>query len=912
MKNIYRYGIVFFSLVLSAISPVLSQAKPFARIYPDTLNCNSARLKLVNYWQPARKSVGLALSGGGARGIAQIGILKALEEKHIPIDAIAGTSIGSIVGGLYSSGYSAKEIEKISQNLNWDVLTSLNNSAPRKQLFLGQKWVRDRATVSLRFDGLNLMIPKSLSSAQDLATTLDLLALNAPYHPIQSFESLRTNYRAVAADLVSGKRVLIQKGSVSEAMRASSTVPLLFMPVKINDHELVDGGLVSNLPVDALDSLNVDIKVALNTMGTLYHSHQDLNLPWKTADQVIGILMIKQNSLQLSHADMVITPELGAHESANFSNLDTLLSLGYQKGLALADSLNSLIFDHTFDPRFQTGAFRTLLQSSESLPDSLEQIFLTLIRNTTNIKDGLHQLLKTDLLREAYADVDSLDQTITYHIKPLPRIRYIRWQGATMGLSEKLNASFHTLLKTSYTNSQATSCLEDAIKVFRKNGYPLIQYEAITVRKDTLVLTLSSGKLSEISIERSRKSTKPAIIERELFLDTTSILKPKHVQQSLQALYNMNIFDRINMWPSYSRNDSLNTLSSRMIVNINERFSEILRFGFRFDDTYNSQFMLDFRNENFLGRAIEFGGWMSVGSKLFTSQIEFRIHRLWDTYLTAFSKLYFQKRQIYVSTIRFSTRDESSYRKSIGDYGQQFYGFSSAIGGHVFKDGQATLEFLIQNAQVYPEEFKIARESNTFKTIRSRFTVDNRDEPFEAESGTALDIYYDFTPKFLGNEFSFSRLIFSFQENVPVSSFFRYRVNLNLGIADNLTPLSHQFSMGGVGQAYSIPFYGFQMDDFRGRQIINFGLDLNFDSPLQLVFPTSLSIHYNLGNMWNELSSVTLENMYHGLGIELSLKTPLGPARMVLSKAFIFEQDQEENILKFGPTVFNFVLGYEF
>ncbi|MCG8345743.1 MAG: patatin-like phospholipase family protein, partial [Chlorobiales bacterium] len=168
--------------------------------------------------RPARKTVGLALSGGGANGMAQVGVLKALEEENIPVDAIAGTSIGAVVGGLYSAGYKAEELEKIALEVPWEKLLSLNNDAPRANTFLEQQKIRDRATIAIRFENFKLVIPKSLSSAQKLTRVLDLLTVNAPYHPAGSFSTLPVSFRAVTTDLVSGKRVTLLDGSLSEAM----------------------------------------------------------------------------------------------------------------------------------------------------------------------------------------------------------------------------------------------------------------------------------------------------------------------------------------------------------------------------------------------------------------------------------------------------------------------------------------------------------------------------------------------------------------------------------------------------------------------------------------------------------------------------------------------------------------------
>ncbi|NTU50738.1 MAG: patatin-like phospholipase family protein, partial [Desulfobulbaceae bacterium] len=271
LRYITRHWVIFaiiFLLAPSAHAGGSGAKRHLIRIDVDSVSRPVNRYKIVPYKRPARKSVGVALSGGGSRGLSQIGVLKALEENKIPIDFIAGTSIGSIVGGLYSAGYNAIDLEKLSKTLPWSEVASFTSTMPRRDLFLEQKRVRDRASVTLQFDGLKLIIPKSLSTAQPLAKTLDLLILNAPYHAMPDFSALPIPFRAIATDLVTGKRVVLKNESLSEAMRASATVPFVFSPLKTGQYELVDGGLVSNLPTDILDEEQFDLKIGVNTMGT--------------------------------------------------------------------------------------------------------------------------------------------------------------------------------------------------------------------------------------------------------------------------------------------------------------------------------------------------------------------------------------------------------------------------------------------------------------------------------------------------------------------------------------------------------------------------------------------------------------------------------------------------------------------
>jgi len=198
--------VLITGMLLLALLPAMLQGVAAVVVYPDTLDLPVKRFSIVPFMKPARKTVGLALSGGGANGIAQIGVLKALEEAEVPIDYIAGTSMGAIIGGLYSSGYTPEELAVIAGALPWESLLAIREESPRARIFLEQQRIRDRATAAIRFNKLRLMVPKSLSSAQSLTETLDALVLNAVYHAWPDFGSLPVGFRAVATDLVSGKR----------------------------------------------------------------------------------------------------------------------------------------------------------------------------------------------------------------------------------------------------------------------------------------------------------------------------------------------------------------------------------------------------------------------------------------------------------------------------------------------------------------------------------------------------------------------------------------------------------------------------------------------------------------------------------------------------------------------------------
>jgi NTE family protein len=205
---------------------------------------------IVEYREVKRPKIGLVLSGGGARGIATIGVIEAFEEAGVPIDFIAGTSMGSIIGGLYAAGYSVEQLKALVDTTDWEALLSFGDDSRRKDLFYDQKLADDKSIVVLRFDGFEPVLPQAFSTGQRLTHYLNILVLQSVYHPTSSFDELRIPFRAVATDLISGKRVVLGRGDLTEALRASVTVPLLFSPVKKDTSLLLDGGLTSNIPVE--------------------------------------------------------------------------------------------------------------------------------------------------------------------------------------------------------------------------------------------------------------------------------------------------------------------------------------------------------------------------------------------------------------------------------------------------------------------------------------------------------------------------------------------------------------------------------------------------------------------------------------------------------------------------------------
>ncbi len=900
--RLFRVTLLAVSLALLCMQAKAQPSSYFFRVDVDTFAKSQKRYALAPYKVPARKTLGLALSGGGARGIAQIGVLKALEDKGVPIDYIVGTSMGAIIGGLYSTGYSPAYLETLVKTLSWDELTALQESTRRQDLFLEQKRVRDRASLTLQFDGLKLVIPKSLSAAQELTETLDKLALSAPYQHKENFDDLPVSFRAIAADLVTGKREILSKGSLSAALRASASVPLLFLPVEIDGKQLVDGGLVSNIAVDVLNEQSPDVSVAVNTLGVLYQQKSDVDLPWKVADQIMGIMMQEQNEKQLRLAQVVIKPNIGNRESGNFKNLSPLILAGYHAGLEIADSLLRLI---EIEPKNDIDICGFEIETVAPVP--LPECVRTTLRNGTKVKATLKAALTHDFFTDAFAEVDTIHKKVRYHFTPVPNFSVIK----VMSKNESNFTRFMTpnLVEKPITNRTGRIVIEHLVQEL-KQIYPLLHVESCKVESDTLFITIDEGRLSEVRYELSRGWTNQSVIEKEVQFNTRSPLLLAQVEQTVNGLYNTGIFNRVSLWTEH-HTDSNATIRTILTIRMNEKFSEQLRIGFRVDDVYAAQLLLDFRNENFLGTATELGGWFTLGDRISSAQVEYHVHRLWNTYFTFFTKAFYQSRELFATDIRFSSPLTHPERNERTEYGQQHYGITAALGKQIYRDGNIFFELTHQNAMLFDNDDVVSNQRLWLTSLKTRFTIDTRDNPFSPSIGSFTEIYFNYYPKFLGNAVTFSKFFFSHQETQPFSKDWRGRWRFSIGFADNLTPFSEQFSLGGIGASFSIPFHGFRFDDFRGRQVIVAGYSIEFPSPIQFVAPTFIALHYNLGNIWTQSSRMTLREFTHGVGTELILKTPLGTARLALAKAFRLGLPTDPSPIKFAPTVYYFVFGYE-
>ena len=318
--------------------------------------CNAVHAQSAAVAELKRPKICLVLSGGGARGAAHVGVLKVLEEMRVPIDCIAGTSMGSIVGAAYASGTPLDEMEATIASMSTRQL--FKELPPREERAVRLK--KDDATLLAPAEvGLGdgqLLLPHGLVSGVQLETVLRGLSKVRGFH---EFDKLPIPFRAVATDLVTGKAVVLSQGDLAGAMRASMSVPAAIDPVRLEDRVLVDGGLTNNLPVDVARAMGADIVIAVN-LGTPLLRRESLGSILGVTSQMVNILTeqnVQASLASLRPTDILVLPQLGDFSAADFDNLPKTVPIGEAAARAVADRLASLALP---EPEYEAWRTRRL------------------------------------------------------------------------------------------------------------------------------------------------------------------------------------------------------------------------------------------------------------------------------------------------------------------------------------------------------------------------------------------------------------------------------------------------------------------------------------------------------------------------------------------------------------------------
>jgi len=421
-----------------------------------------------------KNHIGLTLSGGGARGLAHIGVLQALEELRIPIEFLSGTSMGGVVGGLYASGLSTQALRQaVLKEIDWKKVFS--TVPPREELSLRDKQQLNRFIPILEA-GLSSeqIISSGFIGGQELFLTLHRYTRGIE---LEDFNQLPIPFKCVATDINQAKPVVLEKGNLAMALRATMSVPFAFSPVEIDKHLLVDGGILNNLPVDVVRNMGADLVIAINISSPLGKADQSSSFVTVALQSVDAALV--QNTIQslqsLKSPDVLIEPEIEEFTAADFDKVDILMQRGHDAVMKKAALLSGLslspedyaiyqqqiqakipeeIRKETIKPAFI--AFQGNQRTGEKLLEARVGHLQNKILNINDLESSARQLTRLDDIAQVTYHVtqnEKGEQGVLFNVDEKSwGPHYLRLGiNATTGFDRR--ADFNALLRHSYLNA---------------------------------------------------------------------------------------------------------------------------------------------------------------------------------------------------------------------------------------------------------------------------------------------------------------------------------------------------------------------------------------------------------------------------------------------------------------------------
>ncbi|MFH1010560.1 MAG: patatin-like phospholipase family protein [bacterium] len=797
----------------------------------------------------AQPRVAVALSGGGARGFAHLGVLRAFEEEKLPLNLIVGTSMGAVIGGLYASGYSLDEVEQIARSVDWSDI--FLDRPSRRNLFLAQKETNARHILAVRFRGWAPEVPKSLTTGQKLNDLLFHLLITAPVRPVSSFDDLYVPFRAVATDLVTGQRIIFRQGDLCEALRASISMPLVFAPFRMDSLELVDGGVVENIPVKAARDEGADFVIAVDATTPVV-PEEPAQQPWELADRVTSIMHIEENAALVESADFTLIPALAGCRSADFDQIDSMIRAGYEAAkqampLLLARLRMAGVFaEDTAGKQDRTAGLDTLI--------SLEEALDFLVRNS-----------------QGRLATNPAHSSIT-QIANGPTIRTVNFEGRTLWPDSTLRRFFAPLLGKAPDMKAGLEACRNLVSFYRRQGYRLMRITRITLDgSGAMTVTLDEGRLRSIEVQ-GLKRNRPWTVLREFPLRAGDRFTLRRAERGIAQIYGTNLFESVflSLLPSGQ--------STRAILRVRERESPQLRLGGGFSSERKGRGFAEFLNDNVGGlgaRLSLFGKYGELDEELRTRLV---FDRIFKTYLTTELEASWRREEYNFFNRQHDKEGFYFFERTGADLwlGQQFWRWGQLAGGFAFEKIEAG---------GVPDE-----PETQLASVCARSLIDTEDKyPFPTRGIKFSGIYSVLIPEW-SDDWACNRLDILADLNHP---FLKRTVFHSAGYYqwnDRRLPLWGHYRLGGRES-----LLGLHEAELNGNVKLSGLFEIRYDLISRLIADAYVSFLYTVGAVSDRSDPFPDAGAYlHGVGMSLSLSTFLGPVSFTYGHLLPSHQGEDQ------------------
>lgn len=829
----------------------------------------------VPHIYPERPHLALALSGGGARGFAHIGVLEALEESGIPIDGIAGTSIGAIVGGLYASGYSIADLEEMTRSFEWSEI--LQNAPTRKSLPLSRKGSESTSILEVHFEGTRPYIPSALSAGQRLSSLLVDRINRAPYRGEPDFDYLKVKFAAVSVDVRNGERILFRSGDLAEALFASMAVPLLVAPVRYDHHLLIDGGVAENIPVRAAGELG-DYVIAVDvTMPPVLGSPP--YEPWIIANQVTGLMQQNRNRQLLAEADLVITAVPDTLSSFSFDDPAALIEMGYKAAKSAIPKIKAELARRkadTEDPPIKVNQVEldSSLFTQEFRANSLtfQSIKAGLIPRRGDIIRDLEWLQSDGRVKETKARISG--DTLIFLVDENPRLNSIELIGVSqLPMKVLLDTLNQDTGKVIDARSSAAR-LEWILRYYRKIGNPLARIAGITVSENGhLKIEIDEGTVKNVRTQGEHYVGSGRIL-RDLDVKVGKPLNISKIIRGIEELYGSDLFNLVRA----TCEDGVVT------IKVSERPPPRIRLGAGVDSERHGRGLLELSYESIPTVGGGLSAWLKYGEFDERYSLTYRNLAVFQTYLEGSGSADWARTEYHY------------YDPAGGSHGLYHFdriGGSAYIGQQFRTWGRIVLgirgERIRTDHRDSPPELDLRR-------VFLRSEIDTQDQAEFPSSGRRYEIQLESAAPALGGDVSFNRAQIQLKNIFPISRRLTFLSRLTGSICDQATPFSDWFRLGGEGS-----FLGLHEAELAGRRMMSLNLEIREDLISRFLAEAYLSVRGDIGAIWeNTEADVSSQDFQQGIGISFDLDTLLGPISISYGRLFANSPLQDRDLIYFN------------
>ena len=846
----------------------------------------------VAYPQVDRPAVGLALSGGGLKGIAHIGVLKGLAEADIPIDYITGTSSGSIVGGLYALGYSVEEIDSIAHTIDYE--TIFIDQPQRKNLFVSQKAQANKYLVDVRFDQLKPYIPISLTTGQAIGEQLTNLFLHSPYSTIRDFNYLQVPFRAVSTELETGERHVIQEGDWIEAVRASSSIPMVLSPVPKDGIKLIDGGVSDNIPIDLAKDIGADFVIAIDVRAKLYRPEELQNL-LLVADQVINILINSSRQEVIENADVIVTPDFNEQLPETEAVVDQSIHRGYTATKNSITEIRRKYHQLLERPNTTYSVDTVSVTGNSVLTDGnikeiarISDLQYPAPMSSASIDSTLKYLLHSGYFADVSGEVKLIDRQNVLQISLRENPTVITTTITGVHLLDVTNVArlIQVMEDIPYNPRMLQYFLKDIISKYRGRGYGLAKVDTVqwNPTSGALAIQFSEGRLGDIRYE-GNALTEEYVLAREILLKRGDYITSPKVQQTITNLYSTELFDYVSV--EFSPLDEPGLWE--MHVRVQEKKYQAFKFGFRIDNQRGDAGIFSLEHQNFQGTGSQFTLETKIGLRDRFLHFNYGANRFFKTYITFEFSLghNWSQYQIFDAS---QTNQSPNYtiQRNIASFslGHQIarLGLVNAIGKYqgVHIRGPA-------NRELFNARYNLA-------TLTLQSIVDTKDQADFPQSGNYQRILYEIASENFGSDIGYTKFAFDSDWYLTFIRRHTFHAGIQVKLGDETLPFSEWFYLGGLDS-----FMGLNEYEAFGTKSYVGNFEYRYRIPVSSLFNMYLFLKYDIAAITDDvLYNISRKDFFNGQGFGVGASTPAGPLRLAYGRNSL------------GDDAFYFYLGWEF